>query len=183
MAVIDLSLRAATPEDALCLSMLCTQVFLDTYATQGIRPAIAREVVEHFSVDAMAALLSSPSTAILVAEQTGHLVGLAQLTLDSGHALVPFEPAVELKRLYVQEPFTSKGVGRALLERAEELAASRGACALWLMAWVGNPRALAFYAKQGYEELGASPYVYEDEVYETRVFVKALPDASRLSHF
>lgn len=171
---MDISLRAATPEDALCLSVLGTQVFLDNYAKQGILPTIAREVVEHFSVAAMAALLSSPSTTILVAEQQGHLVGFAQLSLGSSHALVPFEPAVELKRLYVQEPFTAKGVGRALLQRVEVLAASRGARALWLMAWTGSPRALAFYAKQGYEELGASSYVYEDEVHETRVFAKEI---------
>jgi GNAT superfamily N-acetyltransferase len=79
---------------------------------------------------------------------------------------------IELKRLYVQEPFTSKGVGRALLQRAEALAASQGTRALWLMAWTGSPRALAFYAKQGYEELGTSSYVYENEVHETRVFMK-----------
>jgi GNAT superfamily N-acetyltransferase len=164
--------RLAVPADALCLSVLGTQVFLDTYATQGIRPAIAREVVEHFSVGAVTGLLASPSITILVAEQAGHLIGFAQLTRGSRHELVPFEPAVELNRLYVQEPFTSKGVGRALLQQAEELAASQGARALWLTAWVGNPRALAFYARQGYEELGASSYVYEGEEYETRVFVK-----------
>lgn len=171
---MDVSLRAAVPADALCLSVLGTQVFLDTYATQGIRPAIAREVVELFSIDAIADLLSSPSTEILVAEQDGHLIGFAQLSWGSRHELVPFEPVVELYRLYVQEPFTSKGVGRALLQRAEELAAEGGARALWLKAWIGNPRALAFYARQGYEEVGATAYIYENEEYETRVFVKDL---------
>lgn len=28
--------RRATPDDALCLSVLATQVFLDTYATGGV---------------------------------------------------------------------------------------------------------------------------------------------------
>jgi hypothetical protein len=41
--------RPAALPDALCLSTLATQVFLDTYATQGIRPAIAREVHHHLS--------------------------------------------------------------------------------------------------------------------------------------
>ena len=169
---MDISVRAATPDDALCLSVLGTQVFLDNYATGGIRPAVAREVVEYFSVDVISGLLSSPSTAILVAERAGHLIGFAELTFDSLHELVLEEPAVELRRLYVQEPFTSKGVGRALLQRSEELAASRGACVLWLKAWVGNPRALAFYARQGYNEIGADSYIYENDAYETRVFVK-----------
>jgi hypothetical protein len=58
---MDISLRVATPEDALCVSVLGTQVFLDNYARQGILPTIAREVVEHFSVGAIAALLSAPA--------------------------------------------------------------------------------------------------------------------------
>jgi GNAT superfamily N-acetyltransferase len=107
-----------------------------------------------------------------VAEQEGHLIAFAQLTFDAPHELVSGEPAVELHRLYVQEPFTSKGVGRALLRWSEELAAARGARVLWLKAWVGNPRALAFYARNGYQEVGATSYVYENEEYETRVFVK-----------
>lgn len=167
-----ISIRAATIDDTLCLSVLGTQVFLDTYATQGIRPSLAREVVELFSVDAISGLLASPSTEILVAEQEGHLIGFAELTLDSRHELVPAAPAIELHRLYVQEPFTSKGVGRALLRRSEELAAARGARALWLKAWVGNQRAIVFYARQGYSEVGADVYVYENEEYETRVFVR-----------
>jgi diamine N-acetyltransferase len=169
---MDISFRAATPEDALCLSVLGTQVFLDTYATQGIGPSMAREVVEYFSVDVIAGLLASPATEILVAEQAGHLIAFAELTFGSGHELVVLEPAVELHRLYVQEPFASKGIGRALLQRSEELAASRGARVLWLKAWVGNARALAFYARQGYKELGSTSYVYENEEYETRIFVK-----------
>jgi diamine N-acetyltransferase len=171
---MDISFRAATPEDALCLSALGTQVFLDTYATQGIRPSLAREVVEYFSIDVIAGLLSSPSTEILVAEQAGHLVAFAELTFGSRHDLVSFEPAVELHRLYVQGPFASKGIGRALLERSEALAASRGARALWLRVWAGNARALAFYTRQGYRELGAASYVFENEEFETRIFVKEL---------
>jgi GNAT superfamily N-acetyltransferase len=171
-ALSDVSYRAATLEDALCASVLGMQVFLDTYCKEGIRSSVAREALDHFSVDAFSELLSSPSTEILVAERDGHLVAFAQLTLGSQNELVPWEPAVELRRLYVQEPFTAKGIGQALLRRAEELAASHGARALWLTAWVGNPRALAFYARQGYKELGADVYVYENEEYETRVFVK-----------
>jgi len=40
----EINYRTAVQQDALCLSVLATQVFLDTYAIQGIRPAIAREV-------------------------------------------------------------------------------------------------------------------------------------------
>ena len=40
----EITYHIAVEQDALPLSVLATQVFLDTYAVQGIRPAIAREV-------------------------------------------------------------------------------------------------------------------------------------------
>jgi diamine N-acetyltransferase len=65
--------------------------------------------------------------------------------------------------------------GRALLCEAEALAAGEGAVTLWLTVWAGNTRALAFYARRGYEELGTDSYVFEGESYETWIFAKALP--------
>ena len=41
------TLRPATADDALCLGVLAMQVFLDTYATEGIRPPIAREALDY----------------------------------------------------------------------------------------------------------------------------------------
>jgi len=168
------SFRVASAADALCLGVLGTQVFLDTYGTSGIRPALAEEALENFSTAAIAALLARPDTAFLLAEVSGRLVGFAQLTQGKGHLLAsPGSPA-ELNRLYVQRPFLGRGIGKALLREAEHLAATRGAEVLWLTAWVGNERALAFYRSQGYREVGADLYLYRGNEYETRVFVRAL---------
>ena len=80
----------------------------------------------------------------------------------------------ELQRLYVQRHFLGQGLGRTLLQRAEEAAAVRGAATVWLSAWAGNAKALAFYRRQGYADIGESDHVFEAQRFENRVFVKAL---------
>jgi GNAT superfamily N-acetyltransferase len=170
----NVAFRTAVAADALCIGVLATQVFLDTYATGGIRPTLAREVLEQLSTDAVSALLSHPATAFILAESSGHLIGFAQLGFGSTHELVAAESAAKLDRIYVHERFTRKGLGTALLHRAEALAASRAASTLWLTAWAGNHRALAFYASQGYEDLGAIMHLFQEEQHENRVFAKAL---------
>ena len=170
----DIALRVAEPSDALCIGVLATQVFLDTYAMDGIRPSLAREVLHHLSTGAIARSLADPATVFLVAERAGHLIGFAQLTIGATHACAGPEATVELGRLYVQRAFAGKGVGTMLLARSEELARARGAGSLWLTAWVGNRRALAFYARRGYADVGATTYEFEDEQYENRVFVRPL---------
>lgn len=171
----EIRFRVAVPADGLCIAVLATQVFLDTYATQGIRPSIAAEVLEQLSTSAIAAEMSLPASSFLLAELAGHLIGFAQWSHGSTHELVQSDTCVELNRLYVQERFCGKGIGKALLLQAQDMAAARGASALWLTAWVGNQRALAFYAACGYQDLGATLYVFQHEQHENRVFAKALP--------
>jgi len=138
----SIAYRPAVPDDALCLAVLATQVYLDTYAPEGIRPAIARDVLAHCSVAAYERLLAEPDVAVLAAERDGHLVG----------------------------------VGRALLREAELAAAAHGATTLWLNAWVGNARALQFYARCGYEDRGATLYTSVDgEAFPNRLFARGLP--------
>jgi diamine N-acetyltransferase len=167
-----ITFRAARPDDALCLGVLSTQVFLDTYAKQGIRRAVANEVLALHSVAAYEALLADAGVTILVAECVGHLIGFSQVRDGAGDPQVPAAAASELRRLYVQEPFTGRGVGRDLLRQAEKSAAARGAEMLWLTAWEGNKRALQFYPRCGYEDLGATVYTIEGEDYPNRVFGK-----------
>ena len=64
--------RLATRDDALCIGVLATQVFLDTYATSGIRAGIAREVTELMSTSAIATLLAEPNRRFIVAELDRH---------------------------------------------------------------------------------------------------------------
>jgi GNAT superfamily N-acetyltransferase len=168
----EIVFRPAEPADALCLGVLSTQVFLDTYATHGIRPALANEVLAQHSVAVYAALLADPAVTLLAAECDGHLVGFSQVRNGAGHALVPESAASELGRLYVQERFTGRGVGRDLLRHAEKAAAARGADTLWLTAWEGNARALQFYPRCGYENLGMTVYSFEGEDFPNHLFGK-----------
>jgi GNAT superfamily N-acetyltransferase len=173
-----LTIRPAQPEDALCLGVLGTQVFLDTYATDGIRPAIAREVLVAFSTAACAELLADSELGVEVAEYEEHLVGFHQVRFRAEHELAPPGIQAELYRLYVQEPFAGCGVGTALLRSAEKMAFKHGATVLWLTPWVHNHRALGFYATRGYEDCGSTLFRFEGEAHENRVVAKALSASS-----
>lgn len=171
------AIRGARPNDALCLSLLAMQVFLDTYATDGIRPALAREVLTTYSEARFADALGDAGTLIVVAELNKHLIGFAQVSFGAEHSLAPGRPQSELLRLYVQEPFTSQGVGTRLLAAAEKAAAGQGSAVLWLTPWVHNERAIAFYSRQGYVDYGLTYFRFEGECHENRLFAKSVSSA------
>ncbi len=173
--------RAGAPADALVVGVLATQVFLDTYATEGIRPALAREVLAWCSPAAFAARLSHEAQTFILAERLDHLVGFAEVHLASPAPVAPRAPGapvahggdVELVRLYVQRPFQRRGIGTELVRRTERLATAAGKTALWLSAWAGNDRALAFYRALGYKDAGSVNHVIEGQAFENRVLVKS----------
>ena len=163
--------------DAVCISGLAMQVFLATYATQGIRASLVYEMNDSLAVDKIRALLARRDTTFLLAEKAGHLLGFAQVTVDGTPPDGVELKSAELNRLYVLERFTGYRIGRVLLERAEQLALRKGVSAMWLTAWTGNERALVFYPRMGYKEAGTTQFTFGKESYENQVFMKRLAPA------
>jgi GNAT superfamily N-acetyltransferase len=167
-------LRVAKPADALCVGVLATQVFLDTYAAEGLRPDLAREALAKYNPTVFEARIRDPSNHFLLAERAGHLVAFSECSLSLKPPIPSLPPGVELVRLYVQRPSQRAGIGAALLAQAEAHAKVSGAPLLWLAAWLGNTNAHAFYLAHGYEDVGTTSYVFEEQTYENRIYVKVL---------
>jgi len=174
---IGIEYRRGTPEDYLCVGVLAMQVFLDTYATDGIRRDLASEVLSEYIPEKFAERLAHRSACFLLAERAGHLVAFAEVALDGEPPDPSLFRAAELVRLYVHSQFKRRGLGRTLLAQAEAIAKSRSADCLWVTAWVGNSQALAFYAALGYTDIGATSYVFQGNSYENRIFTRTLASA------
>ena len=167
---VAFTVRPATADDALPIAALAIQVFLDTYATEGVRPDLADEALTEYSVEAFTTRLKDDSRRFILAEIGTGVVGFAEVVTRRGPAPIGDVTGARLERLYVQPTAQRSGVGTALIDAAEKLAAP--AKLLWLIAWDGNERALAFYARQGYRDLGADTYTFQGHTYGTRVLAK-----------
>jgi len=173
--MLKTELRDATERDASTIAALAVQVFLDTYATEGVRPDLAREAFQEYSGEAFAARLADTNRHFVLAERENALQGFAEMARSEAESPVAGLWGAELIRLYVQPRAQRSGIGRALLASAEQAAASAALAALWLTVWEGNARALAFYAHMGYVDAGATTYSFQGNTYGNRVLVKRLP--------
>jgi diamine N-acetyltransferase len=166
--------RRATPQDALCVGVLAIQVFLDTYATHGIRPDVARQALANYTPESFAKRIEDPSTFFILVERGSHLLGFAESAIGTPAPTESLENGMELVRLYVPRHAHREGLGSALLARTEALAMEKSVQCLWLTAWSGNASAIAFYAARGYVDIGATSYVFEGNAYENRIFKRSL---------
>ena len=152
------TLRPAVVSDANRLAVLAAQVWTHTYCQQGINQDIADYVLSSLTPAAFLAMLNQPQLRLSVVEQDGFLLAYALMDTASSTGLNMADcsqPAygVELATLYVQAHAAGQGIGSALLQHAEQLAASQQA-RLWLKVNAENSQAIRFYEKHAYQRLG-----------------------------
>ena len=166
----SLRIRPGQTGDASRLAVLATQVWLHTYATDGITAEIAQYVLSELTVEKFSASLGEPETSLLAAEYGECLVGFAAIRFGAPCPAAT-EAVVELQTLYVQEHHVGHGIGRSLLQAAEAMAHERSASPLWLTVNAKNARAISFYARQGYSKVGTTYFVLGEGRHENHVLV------------
>lgn len=162
--------RDGRSSDARRLAVLAAQVWLHTYATDGITDEIAEYVLSELTVEKFLVPLSAPEISFLLAEHDECVVGFAAVrfgtSCPSGSKSI-----VELQTLYVQEHFIGHGIGRLLIRAAEARARERSSSSLWLKVNAKNDRAIGFYARHGYSRIGTTHFVLGQSRHENHVLV------------
>ena len=157
-------IRKARPSDCLDLAALSLQVWLHTYAIQGLRAKLSHYALSTFTEHHFQQILSNPACQIWVYRQEEHLVGFISVDLDS--TFNDEDYGYEVTTLYVSEHFQGQGVGSKLLD---EVKVQHGA-SFWLSAWVNNQKAIDFYQKYGFKNVGELNFELEGELHQNHVF-------------
>ncbi|HKU13259.1 MAG TPA: GNAT family N-acetyltransferase [Steroidobacteraceae bacterium] len=98
--------------------------------------------------------IGNPQMVTLLSEAAGRLAGYAQLRWDGTPECVVAGSPGEIQRLYVAGEWHGKGVAQQLMSAAIAEMELRGSDVVWLGVWERNPRAIAFYRKFGFVEVG-----------------------------
>jgi diamine N-acetyltransferase len=166
----SLRVRSGRAEDANRLAVLAVQVWLHTYATDGINDVVAQYILSELTPERYLQSLRDSATHFLVAEHDENLIGFAVVKFDV-QCPTGASSAAELQTLYVQEHYIGHGVGKSLLQAAEAKAREQSESALWLKVNARNARAIAFYAHQGYSKVGTAYFVLGEGHHENHVLI------------
>ena len=167
-------IRPATPDDALPLAELGRRTFLETFLADKRASDVHAYVDAAYSDSAVARDLADPAIRCFVADADGALAAYTLLRLDAPSSLVEGVRTSEVMRLYVDRPWHGTGLARGLLDAAITAARAAGADAVWLGVWERNARAIRFYEKCGFTDVGAHPFLLGDDLQTDRVMVRRL---------
>ena len=150
-----LSIRKANRSDASRLSQLAEATFRDAFAAVNAAEDMDLHCQSRFSENIQAGEIANPNMITLLGEDGSRLAGFAQLRWDAAPGCVLAESPGEIQRLYVASDWHGKGVAQQLMTACIEAMKDHGSDVVWLGVWERNPRAIAFYRKFGFVELGA----------------------------
>lgn len=159
-----IAIRPATPEDAVILADLGARTFRETFEPHTSGPDLEAFLAAAYGETIQRAELADPSRPARILEVDGVPAGFLQLRLGHREPGVTGTRPVELQRIYVLRAAQGGGRGTALMAEAVEMARSWGADVLWLGVWENNHKALAFYARNGFREVGDHIFQIGDQV-------------------
>lgn len=169
------TIRPATPEDAAVLADLGIRTFRETFEAVSSPENLAAFLAGAYGEAIQRAELADPARPARVLELDGVPCGFLQLRLGHREPGVPGERPVELQRIYVLRAAQGGGRGAALMAEAVAMARAWGADTLWLGVWENNHRALAFYARSGFREVGEHVFRIGDQVDRDLLLAMDLP--------
>jgi ribosomal protein S18 acetylase RimI-like enzyme len=148
------AIRRCTADDAAALALVGAATFLESFAGILDGANILEHCANKHSEASYRAALTAPEAAAWLAEVKGAPVGYALVT-PPAELPVPLDPGdLELKRIYLLSRFHGTGVGLHLMKQATEHAQAAEAKRLLLGVYAQNLRAIAFYRRQGFLEVG-----------------------------
>lgn len=171
------TIRTAALTDAETLGHIGVATFVESYTADIEGAAMMAHCTREHSKQVYQTYLNKPDTGCWLAEYegTGAPMGYAlnctpDLPIDIG------ADDLELKRIYVLSRYHGQGIAVALLDAALDHARQSNRKRLLLGTYEDNHRAMAFYAKHGFEIVGTRKFNVGGKVYDDIIMAKTISD-------
>jgi ribosomal protein S18 acetylase RimI-like enzyme len=168
-------IRRASVDDVIALAAFGARTFEQTFGHANAPDDMAAYLAAAYGERQQHAEVTASDIVTLIAEQDAGLAGFAQIRRGSETpACVASEAPVELWRFYVDRLWHGRGVARELMREGRRAARELGGQSLWLSVWERNPRAIAFYVKCGFVDVGSKPFHVGSDCQTDRVLVASI---------
>jgi len=168
------SIRRANSGDAAALAEIAARTFSDTFAALNTAEDMAAHLRNAYSTELQRAEIESGQMHTLLGERAGRLCAYAQLRAGATPGCVPPSRTIELWRFYLDKSEIGSGAAHQLMAAVLDEAEKSAAQTIWLGVWQHNLRAIAFYRKHGFRDIGNHVFRLGSDEQTDLIFFRAL---------
>ena len=129
---------------------------------------------KNFSVAKTKQEINNPKNLFYIIYVDDFPVGYAKLVVNEKQENVASQNNCRLERIFIQNEFIPLKIGQQLLTFVEEEAKALQLDTMWLSVYIKNKRAIRFYEKNEFKNVGELNFNVNGEVYENIVFSKKI---------
>lgn len=166
---MTVDIRIAGEADVERLAEIARNTFIATFADSNTPQDMACYIEQAFTPENIHRELADKTSTFILAEQRGIAVGYAKIRRGEPADCVTGPEPVELERIYADPDLIGSGVGKVLLHTIIRLAKGEGYQTLWLGVWEHNDRAIEFYYRQGFTDVGEHLFLLGNDEQTDRV--------------
>ena len=140
------------------LMTISRTTFSDAFRNQNHAADFNAYLEKAFSKMQLEKELNNPKMNFYFVYFEGDLAAYFKLNEGDAQTDIQQEDCMELERIYVLNAFQGKQLGKRILDWITNRVENMGKSFLWLGVWEKNPRAIAFYERNGFYKFGTHPY-------------------------
>ncbi len=175
----SIRIRRGVASDAPALAAFAARTFAETFAADNRPEDMQAHLASSYGVPQQTKELTDSNVATLLVHRHGTLVAYAQVRRKPPPPCVTLEQPIELHRFYVDRPAHGSGVAQLLMSAVHDAAHNFGGEHLWLGVWERNLRAMTFYKKMGFVDVGSQDFYVGADRQTDRVLAAAVPSRSK----
>lgn len=170
----EIRVRRGELADAQSLATLAALCFTQAFAADNDPEHLQVHLRSSFGEAQQRRELLDPTLITLLACQGSTLMGFAQVGRREPPPCAA-GAAVELARFYLEAGMHGRGVAQRLMAAVFTAARELRGDRIWLGVWERNPRAIAFYGKSGFCDVGSKDFLVGADRQTDRVLVADVP--------
>lgn len=128
----------------------------------------------NFSVSKTTQEINNPKNLFYIIYVDDLPVGYAKLILNAKNENVASQNNCRLERIFIQNEFIPLKIGKQLLAFVEAEAKALQLDTMWLTVYIKNNRAIRFYEKNEFKNVGELNFIVNGAAYENIVFSKKI---------
>jgi len=170
----DVTIGLGTLVDAAALAEFAARTFEETYSADNSPEDTRAHLSATYGLKQQTAELADPLVTTILAKFNGELIAYAQIRQNTPPSCVTHPAPIELHRFYVDQSAHGSGLAFELMQAVHQAAHEIDACHIWLGVWERNARAIAFYKKARFVDVGSKFYMVGPDRQDDRVLVASV---------
>lgn len=170
-----IKIRIATKADIAILALLGRLTWAESHGHYvEEKNDVLHYLNENFSVAKTEQNINNPNQLYYIISVDDLPVGYAKLVVNASNENVTSQHKCQLERIFILSDFIPLKIGQQLLNFVEEQAKKLQLDTIWLTVYIKNKRAIRFYEKNEFKDVGKINFFVNGKKYENIVFSKKI---------